>query len=138
LIIGLQFNFRLAHILPLICSIRAIDADIKDKNGTIERIDDESKDLKERMAVMVEHLKNVQQELINTQQLIEAKTKEVWFQDIRSLQIAPRDCLLQVEAEDHLKQLAERETGRIFQVWPEYCTLHESRSGWYSLLSHVD
>ena len=26
---------------------------------------------------MVEHLKNVQQELINTQQLIEAKTKEV-------------------------------------------------------------
>ncbi len=58
-------------------SIRAIDADIKAKNGTIERIDDESKDLKERMAVMVEHLKNVQQELINTQQLIEAKTKEV-------------------------------------------------------------
>ena len=120
MIVGLPFNFvRLAHILPLICSIRAIDADIKDKNGTIERIDDESKDLKERMAVMVEHLKNVQQELINTQQLIEAKTKEVWFQDIRSLQIAPRDCLLQVEAEDHLKQLAERETGRIFQVWPE-------------------
>lgn len=31
---------------------------------------------------MVEHLKNVQQELINTQQLIEAKTKEVEFAEI--------------------------------------------------------
>ena len=59
--------------------IRAIDSDIKEKNTKIETIDSESKDLKDRMVVMVEHLKNVQQELTNTQQLLEAKTKEVIY-----------------------------------------------------------
>ena len=70
--------------------IREVDGDIKAKNARIEQIETSVKDVKDRMAVMVEHLKNVQQELVNTQQLTDAKSKEV-------------------ETEDHLKQLAQRE-----------------------------
>jgi len=76
--------------------IREVDADIKAKNYRIETVETEVKDVKDRMAVMVEHLKNVQQELVNTQQLTDAKSKEV-------------------ETEDHLKQLAQREAGRLLQ-----------------------
>mmetsp|Transcript_48062 Transcript_48062/g.70411 ORF Transcript_48062/g.70411 Transcript_48062/m.70411 type:complete len:886 (+) Transcript_48062:105-2762(+) len=76
--------------------IREVDADIKNKNVRIEQVETEVKDVKDRMAVMVEHLKNVQQELVNTQQLTDAKSKEV-------------------ETEDHLKQLAQREAGRLLQ-----------------------
>jgi len=76
--------------------IRQVDADIKEKNHRIEVVETEVKDVKDRMAVMVEHLKNVQQELVNTQQLTDAKSKEV-------------------ETEDHLKQLATREAGRLVQ-----------------------
>ena len=72
-----------------------MDADIKAKNARIEQVETSVKDVKDRMAVMVEHLKNVQQELVNTQQLTDAKSKEV-------------------ETEDHLKQLAQREAGRLF------------------------
>jgi hypothetical protein len=43
------------------CRIREIDADIKQKNQRIETVEEEVKDTKDRMAVMVEHLKNVQQ-----------------------------------------------------------------------------
>jgi len=76
--------------------IRAVDADIKSKNERLEVVETEVKDTKDRMAVMVEHLKNVQQELVNTQQLTDAKSKEV-------------------ETEEHLKQLAQREAGRLMQ-----------------------
>jgi hypothetical protein len=70
------------------------------------------------MAVMVEHLKNVQQELINTQQLIEAKTKEVRGIQMVLLEVYSEPFfLMKVEAEDHMKQLAERETGRVLQVY---------------------
>jgi hypothetical protein len=55
-----------------------------------------AKDNRERVAVMREHLKNVKMELAHTQRLLEAKTKEV-------------------QTEDHLKQMAEREAGRIRQ-----------------------
>lgn len=78
-------------------SIRELDSDIRFKNTRIETVEEEVKDTKDRMAVMVEHLKNVQQELSNTQQLIDAKSKEV-------------------ETEDHLKQLGDREKGRVLQV----------------------
>jgi len=76
--------------------IRALDEAIKKKNQRVETIEDEVKDTKDRMAVMVEHLSNVQQELVNTQQLTDAKSKEV-------------------ETEDHLKQLGDREKGRVLQ-----------------------
>lgn len=78
------------------CRIRALDDAIKKKNERVETIDDDVKDTKDRMAVMVEHLNNVQQELVNTQQLTDAKSKEV-------------------ETEDHLKQLGDREKGRVLQ-----------------------
>ena len=76
--------------------IRDVDNDIKTKNLRIAEVENLVKDVKDRMAVMVEHLKNVQQELVNTQQLTDAKSKEV-------------------ETEDHLKQLAQREAGRLLQ-----------------------
>ena len=76
--------------------IRNIDADIKLKNARLEVVDEGIKDTKDRMAVMVEHLKNVQQELVNTQQLCDAKNREV-------------------ETEEHIKQLASREVGRVLQ-----------------------
>lgn len=62
----------------------------------MDTIEEDVKDTKDRMAVMVEHLNNVQQELVNTQQLTDAKSKEV-------------------ETEDHLKQLGDREKGRVLQ-----------------------
>ena len=46
------------------------------------------------MKILQEHLKNVQAELLHTQALIDARNKEI-------------------ESEDHLKQIAERQTGRI-------------------------
>ena len=76
--------------------VRDLDADIKTKNERVEQLEVLVKDVKDRMAVMVEHLKNVQHELVNTQQLTDAKSKEV-------------------ETEDHLKQLAQREAGRMLQ-----------------------
>jgi chromosome segregation ATPase len=78
------------------CRIRGLDENLKGKNQRLETIDEEVKDTKDRMAVMVEHLNNVQQELVNTQQLTDAKSKEV-------------------ETEDHLKQLGDREKGRVLQ-----------------------
>lgn len=48
----------------------------------------------ERSKVLKDHLKNVRAELINTQQLIDDKNKEI-------------------ETEDHLKQLNERQIGRL-------------------------
>merc|ERR1719261_1969464 len=50
----------------------------------------------ERFASISEHLKNVQQELLHAQALVDAKTREI-------------------ETEDHLKQLTEREKGRYEQ-----------------------
>lgn len=50
----------------------------------------------DRVRIIKEHLKNVQAELEHTQRLLEAKTKET-------------------QTEDHMKQLAEREIGRIRQ-----------------------
>uniref|UniRef100_A0A7S4M111 Coiled-coil domain-containing protein 39 n=1 Tax=Guillardia theta TaxID=55529 RepID=A0A7S4M111_GUITH len=76
--------------------VKRVDGDIKEKNNRIEHVETQIKEYKERMGVMVEHLKNVQQELNNTQQLIDAKNKEL-------------------DTEEHLQQLAQREVGRIIQ-----------------------
>jgi|EP01047_Picozoa_sp_COSAG01_P022094 chromosome segregation ATPase len=55
-------------------------------------VDDQS----ERIRVMDEHLGNVKQELVHTQALVDAKSKEI-------------------ETEQHLRQLSEREGGRLVQ-----------------------
>eukprot|EP00741_Cyanophora_paradoxa_P020955 tig00021319_g20230.t1 len=68
--------------------------EIKDAEKRISMVDVEQDANAERVRVMEEHLKNVQMELLNTQRLVDAKNKEI-------------------ETEDHLKQLAERETGRV-------------------------
>lgn len=46
------------------------------------------------MTILKEHAKNVEVELLHTQALVDAKNKEI-------------------ESEDHLKQITERQTGRI-------------------------
>ena len=76
---------------------RELDEHIKDKEKSIEAINVVLKDNKDRVKIMSEHLKNVQQELSHTQQLVDAKRKEI-------------------DTESHLTQLAERETGRLRNV----------------------
>ncbi len=58
------------------------------------RLEADVSENQERIQVMTEHLKNVQQELFHTEQLSTAKGKEI-------------------DSEQHMRQLAERETGRI-------------------------
>ena len=96
-------SFALKYLCPPFSSIRAIDADIKKKTETIDRVDSESKDYKDSMAVMVEHLKNVQQEVVNTQQLIEAKTKEVGHQGEEKLSLFSRCSLFYMLCESKHK-----------------------------------
>ena len=68
---------------------------IKQKRGFISGISEEIEEIQERVKVLRDHLKNVQAELINTQNLVDSKNREI-------------------ETEDHLKQLAERQTGRLY------------------------
>mmetsp|Transcript_19163 Transcript_19163/g.51608 ORF Transcript_19163/g.51608 Transcript_19163/m.51608 type:complete len:883 (+) Transcript_19163:180-2828(+) len=58
-------------------------------------LDGELADAVERTKTMREHLANVEKEAVTTQQLVDARVHEI-------------------ETEDHLKQLAEREKGRFF------------------------
>ena len=48
----------------------------------------------ERLKILDEHLKSVQMELVHTQSLVDVKNKEI-------------------ESEEHLKQVAERQSGRL-------------------------
>lgn len=57
-------------------------------------MDSEIKEKRSRVEAMSEHMKNVQQELSITQNLVAARLKEI-------------------ESENHLRMLAEREQGRI-------------------------
>ncbi|KAL6756441.1 hypothetical protein V8C86DRAFT_2647977 [Haematococcus lacustris] len=73
---------------------RALDAAIRALEKQLERADAAHDENKDRINIMMEHLANVQQELKYTQSRVESKVKEI-------------------ETEQHLKQLAERETGRL-------------------------
>ena len=65
----------------------------REKEKQLAEIDAELVDTKERIEVMQGHLGSVKTEQLHTQRLIDSKIKEI-------------------ETEDHLKQLAERERGR--------------------------
>jgi chromosome segregation ATPase len=73
-----------------------ISAQLAHFEHEVERGARETDDHKERLKFMQDHLGNVKTEIINTQSLYEAKRREV-------------------ESEDHMCQLAERERGRLKQ-----------------------
>eukprot|EP00743_Colponemidia_sp_Colp-15_P001759 GILK01001920.1.p1 GENE.GILK01001920.1~~GILK01001920.1.p1 ORF type:complete len:939 (-),score=229.96 GILK01001920.1:138-2912(-) len=73
---------------------RALDQEIKQDAKTVARVDTDIDEFTERVTVMKEHFKNVQQELLQTQGLVDSKQKEI-------------------DTEDHMKQLAERQAGRL-------------------------
>mmetsp|Transcript_91480 Transcript_91480/g.244969 ORF Transcript_91480/g.244969 Transcript_91480/m.244969 type:complete len:925 (-) Transcript_91480:135-2909(-) len=73
---------------------KALDAEVKDKNRVVSKLDTSIAENSERVKIMTEHLHNVQQELVHTQGLQDAKKREV-------------------ETEEHMKALAARQTGRL-------------------------
>lgn len=81
--------------LPLFAGpeARKIDLDIKNKTKQIEKLVDSIGDMKERVKVMKEHFRNVEQEIEHTNALFNAKNAEI-------------------QAESHLRQLASRALGR--------------------------
>ena len=74
--------------------VRVLDAAVKAKERLLQKFIDEEEENKERVAVMAEHLKNVKSERLHSQQLLDAKDRDI-------------------QTELHLKQLAEREAGRV-------------------------
>ena len=81
--------------LPLFASSEAkrIDSDIKQKEMDIEALSEKASDMIERLKVMKNHFKNVQQELDHTNQLNVAKVAEM-------------------KTEKHLQQLTSRAVGQ--------------------------
>ena len=74
---------------------KALNSEIKEKKDFISRFSEEIEEIEDRVKILSEHFKNVQEELVHTQVLVTTETKEI-------------------ESEDHLKQLAERQIGRIY------------------------
>eukprot|EP00759_Apiculatamorpha_spiralis_P058035 PhF_6_TR894/c0_g1_i2/m.1408 len=62
----------------------------------LESVNRQSEQHKDKLKLMMEHLVNVKNEITNTQSLYEGKRREL-------------------ETEDHLTQIADREVGRIRQ-----------------------
>jgi len=81
--------------LPLFANpeARKVDLDIKAKEAAIERVVEAIADMADRVKVMREHFKNVQQEVEHTNALYNAKHAEI-------------------QTENHLKQLTSRSLGR--------------------------
>lgn len=73
---------------------RQLHEDILLKERELARAERNASEHKERITVMAAHVKQVRQELQHTQALLTTKTREL-------------------ETEDHLKQLSEREIGRV-------------------------
>ena len=72
---------------------RALHRQFREHEKAIVVVETDLAETKERIVTMEEHLKSVNTEQLHTQRLVDAKIKEI-------------------ETEDHLKQLAERERGR--------------------------
>merc|ERR1712113_1330385 len=73
---------------------KQLDAEVKRKEAELDDVEEKLDSDGKRVKVMTDHLVNVQQELVNTQQLVDAKKNEA-------------------ESEDHLGQLANRQLGRL-------------------------
>jgi coiled-coil domain-containing protein 39 len=73
---------------------KGLNSEIKEKDF-ISRFSEEIEEIDERVKILSDHFKNVQEELVHTQVLVTTQNKEI-------------------ESEDHLKQLAEREIGRLY------------------------
>ena len=81
--------------LPLFASLEArkVDADVKHKEEDVAKLTEQVADMAQRLTVMKEHFKNVQQELDHTNVLFNAKSAEI-------------------QTEKHLRQLTSRALGR--------------------------
>jgi len=73
---------------------RALDRAIREKERTLDVIEDETEESRDRVGVMAEHLKAVQQELVFTQSRVESKAKEA-------------------ETERHMKRMSEMAITRV-------------------------
>mmetsp|Transcript_108325 Transcript_108325/g.258499 ORF Transcript_108325/g.258499 Transcript_108325/m.258499 type:complete len:884 (+) Transcript_108325:74-2725(+) len=73
---------------------KKLDAEIKQKQTQIESIEEQIERDGARVKIMTDHLVNVQQELVNTQQLVDAKKNES-------------------ATEEHLQALTNRQLGRL-------------------------
>ncbi|KAM3137530.1 hypothetical protein pb186bvf_010320 [Paramecium bursaria] len=73
---------------------KEINDNIKLKRKLIRNITRKIEERSDKVQVLSEHLKNIQQELLHTQTLIDTKNKEI-------------------ETEDHMKQVTERQIGRL-------------------------
>ncbi|KAJ3412119.1 Coiled-coil domain-containing protein 39 [Chytridiales sp. JEL 0842] len=84
------------HSLPPFANAqnKALSRQIHEKEARLSSLTAILDDSTTRSDAMLQHLKNVKQELNHTQSLYDAKTR-------------------QIEGEDHFKQLAERESGRL-------------------------
>jgi len=75
---------------------KKLENEVQKKQTNIVGRQNDLEDTEERISAMVEHLKNVRQELQHTQELVTAREKEA-------------------ETEDHLLKIAQREEGRLSQ-----------------------
>jgi chromosome segregation ATPase len=73
---------------------KQLEAELRRKEAELQSVEEKLEADGGRVKVMTDHLVNVQQELVNTQQLVDAKKSEA-------------------ETEDHLKALKNRELGRL-------------------------
>ena len=73
---------------------RILHAKVKYEEKLLQKYIDQLEENTERVAIMADHLKNVEQEHLHTEALVDAKMREI-------------------STENHLKQLAERESGRV-------------------------
>lgn len=80
---------------------KSLNHEIRDKKDFISKFSEEIEEIDERVKILSEHFKNVQEELVHTQVLVTTETK-------------------QIESEDHLKQLAERQIGRLYSELQRY------------------
>lgn len=67
---------------------------MREKVRLVHQLGLEIEEHQERLKIMAEHLKSVQMELVHTQSLVDAKNKEI-------------------ETEEHMKQITERQSGRL-------------------------
>jgi chromosome segregation ATPase len=86
------------HLPPHMMSAanKELAAQIASLQAEVEKVGRETDDHKRRLQFMAEHLTNVKAEIASTQQLQDAKRREI-------------------ESQDHMTQLAERERGRLKQ-----------------------